>query len=877
MQKKNKLRGLLRAALAACVLFGAATARAEVLDDVELRADGNDAVVRISFGVRVQYMGHAPLDRADLVEISFLLVSNNAQQTTVEEFRRLPAVGTFPAVSINYPVQLVSSTKRIKVQFARSVRFRVRPGRDNRSLEIVIPGGAAEMARAAPAAAPPPAPAPKPEAVPPPAVKPVPPPAAPAPAPIVVPVVPVPVPAPVPAPPREQQFAVTLQTFPTAAMRGARPVPSEFQDYVVFTSQTVREGKTEFELNLGYFATREAAEQARRALAARFPSARVLDLAQRREETLRAAAALPVPAAPAVPPPPPLPPKAAAVPPKPPAAAPPVAPAAEPDVEKRAATLLAQGRAALDAGNTDAAIDALNQLLILPPNRSSQDAQELIGVARERAGELAKAKVEYELYLSLFPQGAGADRVRDRLAKLDTALAAAPAARAAAPARPALRTFNGSVSQFYYGGRSKIETAFNTPTTSDRATLSSVDQSMLVTNVDLNGRYRDADSDTRLVFRDTYNWSFLDTIKSYNRLNAAYVDYRGMQHPLSTKVGRQTGLNGGVPARFDGAVGGVGFAEKWRFNVVGGAPVEYPKIESKRYFYGLNLDFENLADHWHGNLYAVNQTTDGILDRRAVGTELRYFDAGRTLYGLVDYDVSYNVFNITMLQATLQTQGGTVINGLYDRRRAPTLTTTNAILGQPTTSIKQLLATSTEEQLRQQALDITAVATQGLLGFTTPVSERWQIGADVRVTNVGALPATVINNIEIPAQPATGNIWTYALQTIGSRLYSTRDINVFSAQYLTSPTFRGQLYSYSNVSVVFEDWTLQPTLRYYTQKDTFDVRLSRFSPGLRITYQVRQNVALEGEYVYELSHTVAPMQSEDAARQYWYVGYRFDF
>lgn len=145
----------------------------------------------------------------------------------------------------------------------------------------------------------------------------------------------------------------------------------------------------------------------------------------------------------------------------------------------------------------------------------------------------------------------------------------------------------------------------------------------------------------------------------------------------------------------------------------------------------------------------------------------------------------------------------------------------------------------------------------------------------MRLTNVGALPATQVNNIPIPAQPATGNIWSYAAQLTGSKLYSSRDINVFSATYLQSPTFRGQLYSYNNVSVV-RDWTLEPTLRYYVQRDTMDVDLQRLTPLLRLTYRVGGSVSLESEFALERSRTTSPLQQEDARRYFWYFGYRVD-
>ena len=134
-----------------------------------------------------------------------------------------------------------------------------------------------------------------------------------------------------------------------------------------------------------------------------------------------------------------------------------------------------------------------------------------------------------------------------------------------------------------------------------------------------------------------------------------------------------------------------------------------------------------------------------------------------------------------------------------------------------------------------------------------------------------------VNGISIPAQPATGDIKSYVAQAIGSQLYSRGDINVFSVTYLTSPNFRGHLFSYNNVSKLSERWTIEPSLRYYEQTDTFDVRLRRLTPGLRLTYRLGGSVYLESEYSQERSQTRSDVQEEETVRHFGYVGYRVDF
>jgi hypothetical protein len=828
--------GAVRFLLAVLLMLSAALApsraRADALDEIELLRAGDDAIVRIHFTVRVQYLRHLLIgnDGADV----FFNFGVATSPSLADEQRRVIETPTFPGVRVLLPLQTFGgrpSSARLEVRFTRPVKFIVRQFGGN-AIDVVVSGlgGQVSQGRVRPGVD-------------------------------------------APSPQSDQRYAIRLQRFDSPTMEDSRPVPREFQEFTTFTSQSVVDGRPVYELLLGYFANPQDAEGARRRLTARFPDAQVVDLARRRDETLTAAAAAP-PAAPAPPaPPPPAAPPAAPAP-TPPAAAP-LPPVRAPDeVERQAGDLMKKARSALDGNAPQDAVDALNQLLTLPPNSQSEAAQELIGVARERNGETTKARAEYELYLKLFPLGPGATRVRERLAQLGTA-APAGAAAAARRERPPLKTMTGSVSQYYYGGQTRIENVFNTPTVQERSSFSAVDQSQLLTTVDLNGRYRSGDVEQRVVFRDSYSLSFLDERSSYNRLNAAYYDYRGLNGGLAARLGRQTGLSGGLPGRFDGGVVGYG-SQRLRLNAAAGEPVEFNEIDSKRRFVDLNLEAGTPAGQWNGNVFGIYQEVDGIADREAVGAELRFVDGTRTLYALTDYDTGYGVLNAASLQGSWTTAGGTSFNLLWDRRRAPTLATTNAIIGQPTSSISALLLTSTEDQIRQAALDVTAVALQGAFGFTTPVTERWQLGADVRLINVGALPEVVFNGVTIPAQPATGNVMSYTVQAIGTRLYSPRDSNVWSAGYVTADAYDSWLVTYNNVTHLGEKWSLEPSLRLYSQTDVQSTKLTRVSPGLRLTWRPASWSALEFDGLYEHTNTKATNVQDTSRRYFFSLGYRLD-
>jgi tetratricopeptide (TPR) repeat protein len=870
---------LLAVLLALCSL----ATRAAYLDNVEVDTSGKNVLIRIHFNTRFQYLRHVPEKQGEVLQIFLRQQAGNVPPPAVEETKSLAATDLTPKIFVTYPLQTGVPTKQLLVKFDRTVQFQVRQGVDPFSIEIVLQ-------------------------------------------PVVV------------AKPRKPtvppKYAISLDTYASAAEAKGAPLPPELSRYETILSKSDISDVELYDRNVGYFDTAEAADVIRDRILPKFPNARVVDLSAgttlvgagpppaavpvpraKQQPPVATAPPLPTPKTPtvqstpapaigapatavvpapalgapaaAVPAPVPGAPAATAVPspavPKPaePAAvaekgAQPVATTAAPDVERQAREAMEKVRSAFADNKWDDAINALNQLLILPPNSLSQQAQEMVGLARERSGQLAKAKAEYELYLKLYPDAEGAKRVKERLAMLEQRLAGAPAgARPASEpveARAPVKTLFGSIAQYYYEGKTKSESAFNTPTTVDQASLTSRDLAAIVTTVDANARYRSEQSDVRLVFRDTDSVSLIDRNPSRNRLDAAYVDYRGLQNPYSLRLGRQIGTGGGIFGRFDGAIAGYKFTKNLRINANVGAPVDYG-LDSKRYFYGLNLDAENVFDNWSGNVYVIRQMVDGIHDRDAVGGEVRYFKNSNSLYSMVDYDTLFKQWNMVMIQGSVQTSGRTNFTILLDQRKAPPLSTTNAVFGQPVTSVEALLRTNTEEQLRQKALAITSDVKQVLASVTTPVSAAWQICADYRLTNVGPLPAYN----DIPATPGTGDIHAYSLQAIGSNVYSSRDINVFSGTWLQSPLFRGESLSYSNLTGIGPKWTLEPSLRWYTQRDDTDTKANRYTAVLRLTYALKANISLDGEYDVERSVTVTPVQQETAVHQFFYVGYRYSF
>jgi tetratricopeptide (TPR) repeat protein len=533
--------------------------------------------------------------------------------------------------------------------------------------------------------------------------------------------------------------------------------------------------------------------------------------------------------------------------------------------------MLARARAAVATGRYEDAVAELNQLLNLPPNAASSQA--LIGIAREGLGETQRARVEYELYLKLYPDSPRASRVRERIATLDAA-GTQTAAKAAAPKTE----FWGSVGQSYYGGQSRIrnETTIITPGTDatliDIQDISNNDQSSIVTNVDANLRYRGNGWDDRFVLRDVSVWSFLNGQPSENRLSALYGDFKNERLRFDARVGRQSSSSGAVLGRFDGATLHYGIGPSWRAGAFGGTPAE-PTLGSRKTFYGLTLDNDKLLDGMGFGVYAVEQRTEGLVDRRALGNEVRYFSQRLSMFSLFDYDTHFSRVNIASAQGALTLKNGATWNLLYDYRRSPPLQFTNALLGSPTLSLKDRIAAESREQLEREALGLTPVSKVLLLGALYPVSARWQLGSEFRVSSVSGTIATAT----LPAAAGTGNVYSYTLQAIGTGIFSPSTVMVFNANRSTSADYDAWLSSVNARFRPTDRWALEPTVRYYVQDNIGGSQLRRLSPTLRTTYQLRDKISLESEVSVESSRTRGTIVDENSSVLFYYIGYRAEF
>jgi hypothetical protein len=283
----------------------------------------------------------------------------------------------------------------------------------------------------------------------------------------------------------------------------------------------------------------------------------------------------------------------------------------------------------------------------------------------------------------------------------------------------------------------------------------------------------------------------------------------------------------------------------------------------------------------------MDQTVHDKVDRRAVGTEVRYFDNGRNGFLLIDYDVHHEAFNIVNFNGTLVTEDRTTFNLLADYRKSPFLQTTNALLSNGTGFLEDALSTLSNAELRELADALSADSQLYLIGVTHPVTSTWQLGGDIRLNRVSGSSALIPQDIDdtepflnfrnsLVALSGTGNTWTFTLQAIGADIFWNNHTLVANTSYIHNRDFDGQSLSLSSLARIQNKWQIDSLVNFFHQTSFNDTDLYRISPSIRVDYRLHANIALEGLFGIEQTWSNSSNQEDSILREFFFFGIRWE-
>lgn len=558
--------------------------------------------------------------------------------------------------------------------------------------------------------------------------------------------------------------------------------------------------------------------------------------------------------------------------------------------KKKIAKTMADARSAITKKELGRAIQLLTKILNFPENSYSREAQELLAVTRERKGQLAHARADYEEYLANYPTGEGAERVRQRLAGISTALG-----KPKTKLRQAKRTggssrsgtskdgntwsISGSFSQFYFLDQSyrTITDPSLPPDLNDNPDDRETYQNELLSSFDLIAKWGNTNHLSKLRFSGTQETSFSEDDDDEFSVASLYYELALKDVKLVTRVGRQTRNTGGVLGRFDGGLLSWQGTEKLRINGVVGSPAFSRKdapFENDKYFYGISVDYGPIQNKLDTTVFFIDQRADELVDRQAAGIELRYFDDNKTAFATVDYDLHFNELNTAIFSGSWTFPDKSTFTLGADYRKSPSLFTSNALQGQPVDTLRALLGINNEDEIRQFALDRTATAKSATIGFSRPLNKMLQVNLNATWSNISATEASA----GVEASPSTGNEFFYSGQLIGTNVVKDGDIFVAGVRYADRSNSDYYILDLNTRYPITRDFRVNPRLRFSYRENKFnDSTEFAVQPSLKLNYRWTRDLSLELEVGGQWANREQDGITDEELEYFVILGYRYDF
>jgi tetratricopeptide (TPR) repeat protein len=528
------------------------------------------------------------------------------------------------------------------------------------------------------------------------------------------------------------------------------------------------------------------------------------------------------------------------------------------------------------------AIEMFTKLQRQPEFPERAATQEMLGLARERAGEIAQAKAEYEEYLRRYPNGPAADRVRTRLRILRSATATERSAGLDSATEASHGwSISGGATQVYRRDTYESSLAGALPTTQPTTVV----ENAVFTDTDVFARH----TGERLDFSFRLNAGLEDNflhdkatavgepdLDDRVRVTTALFDLDDKLLGLRARIGRQTATTDGIFGTFDGAMLQYQLEPGWTLRGTVGSPVlnAQDNLDTDRRFETLALDYGPELAHWNSSVYVTQETLDGLKDRQAVGTQWQYFVPGRSVVGYVDYDTQYHSLNAAVLLGTVQLPDRWLLTVDLERRNDPLLTTENALVGQVgINSLSQLEQTYTEQQIFQLAKDRTPLLSSYIISAQKQLGERFQVMLDVFMTQESTTPAS--GGVE--AIPGTlGTDISYQVQFFGTGLLSSADFHQLVMRYDHTSTADTDGIDYIARYPLTGAWRIGP--RILVQRivnDTGPVQYL-YNPYAHADWQ-RNGRMIEMEAGTQIGRNPEVLQIGNTTRLFVSIGYRVNF
>jgi len=567
---------------------------------------------------------------------------------------------------------------------------------------------------------------------------------------------------------------------------------------------------------------------------------------------------------------------------------------------QRLEKLFNQGKTYLRNGDNKKAIDLFASLLTLPQHEKTMECLELLGLARERNGQVAHARTIYEEYLKRYPKDKSSDRIKQRLADLSE--------DRMQPKQPLKKNEETRQSKnvgqsFFYGTIAQYYDNLTDVGPDETITYSSAIDSQ----ISIFHRNKSSSHDWRntLIMREYYDErDGSDGIA----IGSMYTKYKNNTQNFSVTLGRHNANNiPGVLGKFDGFNAGAQATEKFRMNIAAGYPVstaDKQHVQTHKLFKVFNLEMSEVIKGWDISPYVATQKTDSIISRSAYGSDFRYYHDKGDIYMLIEYDQVFKDWLTTNFQSKYDLTKKTTINFSYEDQKNIDLE--NALLRfDNAEQIQDIIDRGvwTAEDLANLVRGTSANSRQTTLSLkhsfskTLSITLRWakSIRDYVEFTNLpnDGLTSVLPENYDQFRRVAPDvESDDYSVRLVTSESFHPRDSTIMYFSFTDSAGHIGQpniaAYTSSRLSINYrrpfgDKLQTNSSLSYRdrVEKDSIN-KLTKITPKETITYYMTKKFKWYMEFSWEYTDDTQPDNNGISTTLHddiysFYGGYIWDF
>lgn len=543
-------------------------------------------------------------------------------------------------------------------------------------------------------------------------------------------------------------------------------------------------------------------------------------------------------------------------------------------------------RTAIRDGELDRAILLLTKILDDPDQSTAADrrnARELLGLTRERRGQFAHARAEYERYLRDHPDGEGADRVRQRLDALITASSAPSPGlrkRAQETARASAKVGDVPVEYDVFGSLGVRYFQTDSFLEEDGQGFEAY---YILTDFNLATRVDVSDYRIRTDFTGTFDKDLQDLGRSDDlRISRASIQLEDEVRGIEATIGRQRRSDSGVLGRFDGAHVSARFGPHVKLSSLVGMPVESTSDSAPNtdtVLGGAAIDVEDvLLDGLGGQLWVVTQSTESLTDRTALGGVLRYASEDVYAFLYVDYDFIFEDLNTAILSGSWFVSEATSVRAAVEQRKTPILELRTALQGQLAGNLDRLQDFLSESQIRDLVRDRTQTVWTGSAGVTHRLTEDLQLSGDVFVTHASDTKDVLDaqTGAQIPGADAVGPDVSITSQLLANDWLVENGVGSVSARYFEGSTSRSVSLSGYGRFPVWGGVRVNPLVRWEWRDSDVQAARSTLRPSLELDWRY-ESFQLNAESGIEWVETIGGGAQDRQTSYFVELGARWEF